>query len=375
MAGRVREIEMINKTSRLLYDVMRRQHESLTRTLALLNNSGVESAMRQMERQQAELRRALDHSFSPQLTEISRATQQLYELSLPTTLHPNVFEQAHSSWFSSIPSIELDRVVKMALTDISCDLSVTQRLLASFDYDFLGRHLDIQLSTMSEVQRSMSDLWASFDRLASSMPSLEDIVQLPSFILPGATYELTMTSHALDVLYPMEHRADTEVIELGPYPLDEEETGATDLIVLLERIDPQFAAMYRGAMEALESDNPDRSRHVLTSLRELWNHLLRKLAPKEDVMEWINEHGSQGYLHDGQPTRHAKIRYALRALEDEPLEDFIEADTKAIVQLYKLYGRLHRLDTGLSDEQLRVITFRTESCLDYILRIREWLIE
>ena len=263
----------------------------------------------------------------------------------------------------------------MALSDISYDLSVSERLLTSFDYDFLGRHLDIQLSTMSEVQRSMSDLWASLDGLASSMPSLEDIVQLPSFVLPGATYELTTTSHALDVLYPMEHRADTEVIELEPYPLEEEETGATDLIVLLERVDSQFVTMYRGAVEALQSDNPDRSRHVLTSLRELWNHLLRKLAPKEDVMEWIKEYGSQGYLHDGQPTRHAKIRYALRDLEDEPLGDFLEADTKAMVKLYTLYGRLHGLDTGVSDEQLRAITFRTESYLGYILRVREWSIE
>ena len=371
---------MTRPNPRLPYDAMRRQHESIARTFALLNSSGVEAAMSQIQRQQAQLCSALDGSLTSQLTELSRVTQQLYELSLPTTLLQDVVEQAHVSWLSdihraSIPSIELDGVVRMALSDISYDLSVAKRLLAGFDYDLLGRHLDIQLSTMSEMQRSISDLWASFDGLASSMPSLKDIVQLPSFVLPGATYELTTTSHALDVLYPMEHRADTEVIELEPYPLDEEETETTDLIVLLERVDSRFATTYRGAVEALESDNPDRSRHVLTSLRELWNHLLRKLAPKEDVMEWIREYGSQGYLHDGQPTRHAKIRYVLRDLEDEPLGDFLEADTKAMVKLYTLYGRLHGLDTGVSDEQLRAITLRTESYLGYILRVREWSIE
>ena len=260
----------------------------------------------------------------------------------------------------------------MALSDISHDLWVTERLIPRFDYDLLGRYLEVHLSAISEVQRSMSNLWVSYGGLAASMPTIEDIVQLPSFVLPGATRELSTTSHALDVLYPTEHRSDTEVIELEPYPLNEEETGATDLIVLLERVDSQFVTMYMGAVEALESDNPDRSRHVLTSLRELWNHLLRKLAPKKDVMEWIKEHGGQGYLHDGQPTRHAKIRYALRDLEDEPLGDFLEADTEAMVKLYTLYGRLHGLDTGVSDEQLRAITFKTESYLGYILRVREW---
>ena len=133
----------------------------------------------------------------------------------------------------------------MALSDISYDLSITERFLPKLDYDFLGRYLKVHLSTMSEVQRPMSDLWVSYDGLAASMPSIEDIVQLPSFVLPGATHELSTTSHALDVLYPMEHRTDTEVIELEPYPLVEEGIEDSDLIVLLERVDSQFVTMYK----------------------------------------------------------------------------------------------------------------------------------
>ena len=276
-------------------------------------------------------------SLATHLTELSRATRQLSDLSSRATILPSVAELAHVSWLSdihraSIPSIGLEGVAKM-VTDISYGLSVTERLFANFDYDFLGRYLDIQLSTMSEVQRSISDLWASFGGLASSMPGIEDIVQLPSFVLPGATHELSTTSHALDVLYPMEQRTDTEFIELETYPLLEEETGNSDLIALLERVGPQFVTMYRGAVAALDGDNPDRSRHVLTSFRELWNHLLRKLAPKEEVTEWIEANRNQGYLHDERPTRHAKILYVLRDLRDESLRDFVEADTRAMVEL------------------------------------------
>ena len=370
---------MTSESPRLPDDVVRRKHKSLARTLTILNNSGVQMAMRQMERQQAVLRRVLDDSLATHLTELSRATQQLYDLSLPTTLLPNVVEQAHVSWLSdihraSIPSIELDGVVRMALTDISYDLSVTERLLTSFDYDFLGRHLDIQLSTMSEVQRSLSDLWASFDGLASSMPRLEDIVQLPSFVLPGATHELSIASHALDMLFPLDYRTDTEIVEPEPYPLVEEGIEDSDLIILLERVDTQFVTMYRGAVASLDSDNPDRSRHVLTSFRELWSHLLRELAPKEEVTEWVERNSIQGYLHDGRPTRYAKIRYVLRKLGD-PLGDFVEADTKAMVKLYTLYDRLHALDTGITDNQLRAIALRTKSHLGYLLRVREWSME
>ena len=74
---------------------------------------------------------------------------------------------------------------------------------------------------MFEVQRSMSDLWASYDGLAASMPDIEDIIQLPSFVLPGATRELSTTSRALDVLYPVEDRSETEGLDLELYPLIE----------------------------------------------------------------------------------------------------------------------------------------------------------
>ena len=370
---------MTSETPHLPHDAVRRRHKPLARTLSILNNSGLQMAMRQMERRQDVLRRVLDGSLATHLTELSRATQQLYDLSLGTTLLPNVVEQAHVSWLSdlhraSLPSVEMEGVVRMALSDISYDLSVTERLLPKFDYDRLGKHLKVQLSTMSEVHRSMSDLWASYDGLTASMPSIEDIVRLPSFVLPGATHELSITSHALDVLFPLDYRTDTEVIEPEPYPLVEEGIEDSDLIILLERVDIQFVTMYRGAVASLDSDNPDRSRHVLTSFRELWSHLLRELAPKEEVTEWVERNSIQGYLHDGRPTRYAKIRYVLRKLGD-PLGDFIEADTRAMVKLYTLYDRLHALDTGITDNQLRAITFRTKSYLGYLLRVREWSME
>ena len=371
---------MTSEIPYLPFDAVRRQHESLARILALLNNSGVETAMRQMQRQQAELRSVIDGSLAAQFTELSKTTRQLYDLSLRSSFPPNLLEQAHVSWLSdlhraSIPTIQLEGVVRMALSDISYDLSVTERFFSTFDYDFLGIHHTVQMSTMAEVQRSMSDLWATYAGLATSMPSIEDIVQLPSFVLPGATRELTTTSHALDVLCPVEGRSERESIEIEPCPLLAEEDADSNLLALLGRVDPHLAKMYRGAVISLGGSNPDRSRHVLTSLRELWNHLFRKLAPNKEVKQWIDNHRIQGVLKDEQPTRLARIRYVLRDLEDGSLRNFVVADEKAMVQLYALYDRLHGLDTGVTDKELNAITVRTESYLSYILMMREWLIE
>ena len=193
----------------------------------------------------------------------------------------------------------------MALSDISYDLSVTERLLTSFDYDSWGA---ISISSCRLCLECNAPCPICGPPLTDCLLNARLRRHRPTafFRTAWSDHELSMTSHALDVLYPNEHRTDTEVIELESYPLVEEGTGDSDLFALLERVGPQFVTMYRGAVAALDSDNPDRSRHVLTSFRELWNHLLRKLAPKEEVTEWIEGNRIQGYLHDGRPTRHAQ---------------------------------------------------------------------
>lgn len=345
-------------------------------TFDLINKGAIDKAIRQIQEQHNELTRALVH-YGAYHADLMRAVQELNELNsgIMTDLQKTM-DQVHRSWFTElgdvVSSIQLASMARLTLTDVSYQLAVTKPLFEEIDFDLLGNHLDVQMSLMSEVQHSISAFWASFGNLAASFQGLDDIVKLPAFVLPGATRELSTTSQALDMLYPLEHRTDTEVVELEPYPLVEAETGDHDLIALLERVDPQFVTMYRGAVGALDGDNPDRSRHVLTSFRELWNHLLRKLAPKEEVTEWIEENRTQGYLHDGRPTRHAKIRYVLKDIGDESLRDFVEADAKAMVQLYSLYGRLHEMDIGVTDEQLHAITIRTESYLSYLLRVQEW---
>ena len=170
------------------------------------------------------------------------------------------------------------------------------------------------------------------------------------------------------MLHPSEDEAATEDVYFGFEGASEN----SDLIALLESVGMGLVDTYKGAVQALNGDNPDRSRHVLSSLRTLLDHLLRKLAPRGKVREWIVERGYHSYLDKGIPTRRAQILYMSKDIESEPLTKFIEADTKTVEELYTLYNRLHGLGTGVSDSQLRAIVLRTESYLYYILRVWKW---
>jgi hypothetical protein len=146
----------------------------------------------------------------------------------------------------------------------------------------------------------------------------------------------------------------------------EQETSVS--VALLRSLDPALATPYIGARDSLESSNPDRARHVLTSLRELWNHLLRRLAPDNAVLSWIPGN-RQGLLHEGNPTRRARVLYICRDLDHAPLSDFVDRDTSALVILVDLLNRVHQLESELSDAELRALLLRTDSWLLYILQI------
>lgn len=78
----------------------------------------------------------------------------------------------------------------------------------------------------------------------------------------------------------------------------------------------------------------------------------------------------RGLLHEGKPTRRARVLYVCRGLNNDALTDFLMHDTRALVKLIELFNRVHELETELTDEQLRAILLKTDSWLMYILQIR-----
>ena len=331
--------------------------------------------MRQMQEQQADIHRMFENSLASYYTELSSATRQLYDLSLGTALIPNMLEEAHASWLAEIrrvamPSDHLERVARIALSDIAYDVSVTERFLSQFNYDVLGKHLNVQLSVISEVQSAMSSLWASYEGLTESFVSVEDFVQLPSFVLPGATRGLSVKSHALESLQPSPRLAgddtssETAIIKEGDGGLSS----------LLGDMDPDLVPIYTGALESLDGSNPDRERHVLTSLRTLWDDVFRMMAPDSEVTAWAEAQAlpSEEYFHEGRPTRRARLAYVLRDVNSAPITQYVDASVSAALKLHELFHRVHNTRVGLTQQQLRVVVLDTEVSLEYFLRAWKW---
>ena len=246
--------------------------------------------------------------------------------------------------------------------------------MADIDFQTVRGRFQIEMPVIAGLESSFARMTASYGSLAESLREISDITRLPAFVLPGAAREIFSTSFALESLRPWEER-DKDEAETDIQLVTEAELETSGCIAFLQHVDPELARPYVGARDALYSSNPDRARHILTSLRELWSHLLRRIAPDTLVIPWIRSEGRQkDMLHNGKPTRRAKILYVCRELNNGPLVDFLVYDTQALVKLIELFNRVHELKTEITDEQLRAILLKSDSWLMYVLQISPGII-
>ena len=341
----------------------------------------MERTLEPIRRQHLELSSAFEMSGAmARIQEIASANQHWQELIKQASATSRIAESlsaAHQSWLDTIKPIQhdsshlsqLQASAKLALCDTSLRLAATERLMAGIDFEAIRGRFQIEIPVIAGLESSIAHVAASYGSLAESLREISDITRLPAFVLPGATREIYTTSFALETLRPWDDRDEDEA-ETEIQLVAEAELETSGCIALLQQVDPGLARPYIGARDALYGNNTDRARHILSSLRELWNHLLRRLAPDDLVAAWIPGVSNQkDLLHEGRPTRRARVLYVCRELNNEPLTDFLMHDTRALVKLIELFNRVHELETALTDEQLRAILLKTDSWLMYILQI------
>lgn len=241
--------------------------------------------------------------------------------------------------------------------------------MAGIDFDAIMNHFQIDVPVISGLERSIAHVTASYGNLAESLREIPDVTRLPNFVLPGATREIYTTSIALESIRPSDE-GDEEDSKNEIQLIADMEQETAGCIALLQQFNPKLVRPYVGAHDALSGSNADRARHILSSLRELWSHLLRRLAPDKLVSAWIPSNTVQEcLLHEGRPTRRARLLYVWRELNNDPLKEFLMDDTRALLKLIDLFNRVHELEMELTDKQLRAILLKNDSWLMYILQI------
>jgi hypothetical protein len=199
-----------------------------------------------------------------------------------------------------------------------------------------------------------------------------------SYVALDREADSRQTGELENELLDLSERENTNSIELmDALVADQAPLGAgEDLSRLREtRIGDELLALsddldsrWRGALFSLHPENPDASRHYCTSAREIFTKILDERAPDALVVQDI----PNCQLHEGRPTRRAKIHFALRrkGLVTEPLEHFVDQDVSNILQLFGMFNHgTHGSSGRYAFEQLRAIKTRVEDGIVYLSRI------
>lgn len=337
---------------------------------------------------------AYSDSYSKSIQGIVSENQHLYEM------FKKVAEQSkkeminlqliHSSWFETFKKFQ-NQVLKYDLNNINkisrylkdnisssiqsfaklssintnIKLTISENLLTKINFQEIMKTFQIESSEISLLKSSCISMNTNYKDFLSTLNSIQDYFNLPSSVISSGSNDIFSNSYSLNkILHEDDSDEEESIVKNIEYEI-------SDVSSLLEKINPDLLKPYNGAYEAFYSNNTDRIRHVLSSLRELWNHLLRYLAPDDNVLNWIPDKIEQYIGCDGHPTRKARILYICRNINNDKLSSFLIADTKALIELLNFFNRIHELYSSLTNNQLEALLFRSKSWLFYILNICE----
>lgn len=292
--------------------------------------------------------------------DLTLANQRLTELvsnaSISNSALSKVFAE-HNALQASLKAI----AAHSSVTDLLSSLDTTRLLHTSLHSQF--RLLDLESRSFGRMigasNTLANDLTATFSKLTRSY---RDVVEcLPSILethVPFiAKYSSIEYSVEMDVLERISADEDEEFEVEGLPSVDDE----------LASFDDRLLILINGARESLRSDNPDRARHVTTSVRELCTCILHGLAPDDDIRKWSDD---DNHFHNNRPTRRARLLYICRKFSCDPLTKFVEDDVRAALTLIdSLNAGTHVVQTKLTEFQLEAIVYRMEALALFLLKI------
>ena len=276
--------------------------------------------------------------------------------------------QADLAMYKSISGeTEAHRLALMGHYSDVAELSlIAQEHLRLLNWDTIGLKINMSREMTATTASSFSMLLNNYDNLFKSFEAAEyKMAAFPPFISKLPPIEIITGSDFLSTISGNQWEQSPEKIEESQSQIIEDiEFSLEDLLI---RLNEKLIPLWQGAKSALRSSNPDRSRHVIISLRELLTHVLHQTAPDNDVRTWTCE---SSFFNNGRPTRQARLHFICRDLNHDPFRQFLNKDVSAHLELIQLLQRgTHKVSIDLTYEQLRALIIKTESLIRFILVI------
>jgi hypothetical protein len=243
--------------------------------------------------------------------------------------------------------------------------------------------IDLQLATISQIplkgialsqalDNDAANLGKSFmDYLSLHSEFQQDFRQNRNGLLPIASElaarELFTTTTLVKSIFAGEEPKNYKETEI----IKEKISIETDdrLQRLLLELDPELVNLWLGAKEAISSDNPDNARHFNVSLRELFTHILHRLAPDKEIKSWSTNPDD---YRDGRPTRDTRLRYIYREVNDDSFGTLIKKFISFSLELMDFLNRsTHAPRINMREMQFKMIMMQIELLISQLIELSQ----
>jgi hypothetical protein len=265
---------------------------------------------------------------------------------------------------SSLGGITANNHLSASLVAASKFSTYAEKSLSSFPWSGIGSQIQISGIDKLRISNSFTDLSNNYSNLLDSFKTTPQLYSdLNSSLTKGIPIEFYTGADLLEAISTEEHTtlgeelAKTEIIYENKYSLSE----------YLPKVAPGLENMWKGAVETFYGNNSDRIRQFVTSIRELFTHLMHILAPDDEIKKWSND---AIHYHEGRPTRKARLLYICRNISAAPFSSFVDADIKATLQFIDLFQKgTHSIESGFNETQTMSMKIKAETTIRFILEI------
>jgi len=239
-----------------------------------------------------------------------------------------------------------------------------EKSLSTFSWPDIGHKIGLSDVSKGIIGDSFLSLSADYSELLKSFGAN-----------PSSYIDL---SPSLTKLAPVEYYTGANLLEL--ISTDEEISTKEELLknqiqyeneyslnTYLPKVHSGLLNMWKGAIETFNSTNSDKVRQFTVSLRELFGHVIRLLAPDDEINKWTSE---DSFYHEGKPTRKARLHYICRNISNKPFNKFVEKDIQATIEFIDIFqDGTHSIESGITPQQLIAIKSKAETTLKFLLEI------
>jgi hypothetical protein len=268
------------------------------------------------------------------------------------------------------PQMRVDAFLSSHLSQITQTSVLAQSALASIEIAKIGGAFNVTDAIKASFSNGFVDFSTSYRDLFRSF----EVPETSLFRLPPSISELPTIEffNGVDLLETTVEEEDQDEHEEERLLVRDEirESANDSVIIRLREANPNWIVMLEGARQAFTSTNPDKTRHCITSLRELVREIMHYLSPDDQIKDWST---SPDDFDRNRPTRRARLRYIARNINHGAFTKFVEKDIEAILAAIDIFqAGTHVANSKLTEAQISALIARVESTILFLFSIANY---